>query len=401
MATPDAPRPLSALGARVGDAAAALPEAERTALLLRDRDRVGYERIAEAAGVPVEAVPDLLVAARLAVREAVRDVESPPAKTPECAEARRRLTRRQDGEGVEGEDASWLEAHLAGCDACRLARRALREGALAAQAWDGVVPEDPHRGGTVLDEEDFVGGLPDFVPGPPAPRRGHDRVESRALPVRRNSAGIGSPPPGRDGVRTAVPQRDRPAPPRRGRSRVTGMLAAGAIAAGLAAVALVVVTAEAPSSASDGGAVAEPAATTEPVALQRQGLTQQERLDRRRAAARRAARREARRLARLRAERRRDALAERAAAARAPEITPARPTVPTATAAGPQPSAMPIPAPEARQRARLEPVRTPAPPPVAQTTPAPESTPDPSPTPQAVVTAPPPTPAATAAPATG
>ena len=72
MATLDAPRPFDALAARVAGAAAALPERERLALVMREREGAGYEAIAAALELDVSDVPDLLVTARLAVREAVR-----------------------------------------------------------------------------------------------------------------------------------------------------------------------------------------------------------------------------------------------------------------------------------------------------------------------------------------
>src|SRR3954447_13301001 len=108
MATLDAARPYDALAARVATAAAALPEPERRALLLREREDASYEAIASALEVGVEHVPELLVTARMAVREAVRHAPSPPLRTAHCEDARRLLALRQDREYLSREEVEWL-----------------------------------------------------------------------------------------------------------------------------------------------------------------------------------------------------------------------------------------------------------------------------------------------------
>src|SRR4051794_18236762 len=96
--TAEAPRPLAALTARVGAAADALPERERTALALCEREGAGYGDIAGALGLEPDAVPALLLAARTGVRAGVRGSVPPPMATPACPRARRLLTMRHDGE---------------------------------------------------------------------------------------------------------------------------------------------------------------------------------------------------------------------------------------------------------------------------------------------------------------
>jgi hypothetical protein len=141
--TTGAPRPLEALAARVAAVAGELPDRERTALALREREGARYEDIAAALGVEPAEVPGLLVAARLEVSRRVRQAPLPPLASADCAEARALLAMRQDGELHDPERVAWLRSHVEGCASCQGARRALVEASLACRAWDGGMAVAP------------------------------------------------------------------------------------------------------------------------------------------------------------------------------------------------------------------------------------------------------------------
>jgi hypothetical protein len=138
-----APRPLEALAARVAAVAGELPDRERAALALREREGARYEDIAGALGVEPAEVPGLLVAARLEVSRRVRHAPLPPLASADCMEARALLAMRQDGELDDPERVAWLRSHVDGCASCQGARRALVEASLACRAWDGGVAVAP------------------------------------------------------------------------------------------------------------------------------------------------------------------------------------------------------------------------------------------------------------------
>jgi hypothetical protein len=138
-----APRPLEALAARVAAVAGELPDRERAALALREREGARYEDIAAALGVEPAEVPGLLVAARLEVSRRVRHAPLPPLASADCMEARALLAMRQDGELDDPERVAWLRSHVDGCASCQGARRALVEASLACRAWDGGMAVAP------------------------------------------------------------------------------------------------------------------------------------------------------------------------------------------------------------------------------------------------------------------
>src|SRR4051794_19217352 len=150
MAAPDATRPHDALAARVAGAAAALPEAERTALRRRELDGRGYAEIGAELGIEPAQVAPLLVRARLKVREAVRHAPAPPEPTEHCADARAVLCLRQDGGPVSRGELERLREHVDGCDPCRLTRRALREASLACRSWQQGQAAPAVGGGATL-----------------------------------------------------------------------------------------------------------------------------------------------------------------------------------------------------------------------------------------------------------
>ncbi|HVL96826.1 MAG TPA: zf-HC2 domain-containing protein, partial [Solirubrobacteraceae bacterium] len=135
--------PLAALEARVSAVAGALPERERRALALRERDGAGYSAIASALDVPARDVPALLWRARLAVRDGVRAAPLPAATSDACPRARRLLTLQQDGELTDHDAMVWLREHVQDCGSCRAVRRALREASLAFRAAPEVGADRP------------------------------------------------------------------------------------------------------------------------------------------------------------------------------------------------------------------------------------------------------------------
>src|SRR5437667_11928778 len=88
----------------------ALPETQRTALLLREIDALSYEQIAQAMETTVPSVKSLLVRARISLAEAAE------ARRLSCEEVRHEL-----GEAAEGliKLSAPARRHVRGCDRCR------------------------------------------------------------------------------------------------------------------------------------------------------------------------------------------------------------------------------------------------------------------------------------------
>jgi Sigma-70, region 4 len=110
-------------------ASARLPERQREALELRDREQRSYEEIAAALEMSVGAVAQLISRARINLYDELRGTalaSVPPS--PDCARALSLIAAREDGQ-LDGhpEDAAWLDAHLADCDRCRLGAEQTRE----------------------------------------------------------------------------------------------------------------------------------------------------------------------------------------------------------------------------------------------------------------------------------
>src|SRR5579875_1792834 len=95
----------------------ALPETQRTALLLREIDALPYEQIADVMDTTIPSVKSLLVRARVALAEAAE------ARALSCGEVRVQL-------GEEAEGLTKLSApvrrHLRSCDRCRAFRKQLK-----------------------------------------------------------------------------------------------------------------------------------------------------------------------------------------------------------------------------------------------------------------------------------
>jgi RNA polymerase sigma factor (sigma-70 family) len=109
----------------------ALPETQRTALLLREIDALSYEQIAQAMETTVPSVKSLLVRARISLAEAAE------ARKLSCEEVRLEL-----GEVAEGllKLSAPARRHVRDCTRCRSFKRQLRENNHAMAAIFPVGP---------------------------------------------------------------------------------------------------------------------------------------------------------------------------------------------------------------------------------------------------------------------
>jgi RNA polymerase sigma factor (sigma-70 family) len=88
----------------------ALPETQRTALLLREMDALSYDEIAEAMATTLPSVKSLLVRARVSLAEAAE------ARLLTCEEVRVELGQVAAG---LGRTSSLVRRHLRNCERCR------------------------------------------------------------------------------------------------------------------------------------------------------------------------------------------------------------------------------------------------------------------------------------------
>src|SRR4051794_36509626 len=95
----------------------ALPEAQRSALIIRELEGLSYEELGTALGVTVPAVKSLLVRARSGLAEAAE------ARDTDCARIREELALAVDR---PGRPPRLLRDHLRVCESCRAHRQALR-----------------------------------------------------------------------------------------------------------------------------------------------------------------------------------------------------------------------------------------------------------------------------------
>lgn len=120
---------------------------EREALALRELLGLGYDEIADVAGVERDAVAPLLARARLHLRAALRGAATPQPPCDERERALRTIALRQDGEAVPAADDDWLIDHLGHCRGCRQSHAAMLEASACYRAWASPeVPSDPVAG---------------------------------------------------------------------------------------------------------------------------------------------------------------------------------------------------------------------------------------------------------------
>jgi RNA polymerase sigma factor (sigma-70 family) len=97
----------------------ALPEQQRSALIIRELEGLSYDDLATTLGVTVPAVKSLLVRARSGLAEAAE------ARDTDCAQIRHELALAVDR---PGRPPRLLRDHLRECSSCRAHRQALRHG---------------------------------------------------------------------------------------------------------------------------------------------------------------------------------------------------------------------------------------------------------------------------------
>lgn len=139
---------------QVHDAALRLPERQRQALTRLEAEQQSYEEIAAAMGIGRGSVAQLIARARINLYDELRGTPLASAvPSAECERALPLIAAREDGQledGPGGEEATWLDAHLVGCERCRLAVEQMGEAAVshrAAEAASAVVtlPEPTPR----------------------------------------------------------------------------------------------------------------------------------------------------------------------------------------------------------------------------------------------------------------
>ena len=124
----------------VRQASLRLPERQRNALELREGKGLSYEQIAATLGTGSGSVAQLLERARINLYDELRGtaLASVAAPSAECERALPLIAARQDRElASSSDDAAWLDAHLSGCDRCRLAAEQMSD---ASALFRGEAP---------------------------------------------------------------------------------------------------------------------------------------------------------------------------------------------------------------------------------------------------------------------
>jgi RNA polymerase sigma factor (sigma-70 family) len=111
-----------------------LPEAQRSALLMREMEGLSYEELAGALDTTVPAIKSLLVRARIGLVEAVE------ARETACVEIREQLLAAYD-KGVRA--SGQARRHMRECDGCREYRTALRG---VQRSFAALTPAGPALG---------------------------------------------------------------------------------------------------------------------------------------------------------------------------------------------------------------------------------------------------------------
>ncbi len=150
---------LAATRDQVRAANAALPARQREVLALRELEQLSYEQIGEIVGLNGNAVAQLISRARIRLRDLLRGgaLESLAASSPDCERALPTLARLQDAQGSSGEELDWVQAHVAGCETCRLSRAAMEEAGLSYRALGPIVALAWLRHTTIARAADLVG----------------------------------------------------------------------------------------------------------------------------------------------------------------------------------------------------------------------------------------------------
>jgi RNA polymerase sigma-70 factor (ECF subfamily) len=135
---PDRKLLLEAQQEEIREANLRLPERQREALALRELEELSYDEIAAIMEMNRNSVAQLISRARINLRDELRGtaLASIALTSPECERALPLIAMREDDQLADGSgDAVWLDAHLAGCDSCRLGTEAMQEAGASYRAW--------------------------------------------------------------------------------------------------------------------------------------------------------------------------------------------------------------------------------------------------------------------------
>ena len=122
----------------VRDANLRLPERQREALALRELEGLSYDEIAAIIEVNPDSVAKLIYRGRVNLSDELHGtaLAAVAAPSPECERALPLIAARQDGQLEAGSaDDAWLDAHLRGCERCRLGVDAMEEADASYRAW--------------------------------------------------------------------------------------------------------------------------------------------------------------------------------------------------------------------------------------------------------------------------
>jgi RNA polymerase sigma-70 factor (ECF subfamily) len=131
-ATPDAPQE------EIRDANMRLPERQREALAMLGLGELSYEEIAASIEMTPDAIAKLISRARLNLSDDLHGtaLAAVAAPSPECERALPLIATRDDGQlDASSDEDRWLDAHLAGCERCRLCVNAMQEADASYRAW--------------------------------------------------------------------------------------------------------------------------------------------------------------------------------------------------------------------------------------------------------------------------
>jgi RNA polymerase sigma factor (sigma-70 family) len=120
---------------------ARLPERQREALALRELEEMSYDDIAAVMDMNRNSVAQLISRARISLRDELRGtaLASIAASSPDCERALPLIAMRDDRQlAHDSPDAAWLDAHMAGCDTCRLSLEAMQEAGTSYRAWSPI-----------------------------------------------------------------------------------------------------------------------------------------------------------------------------------------------------------------------------------------------------------------------
>lgn len=126
----------------IRDANMRLPEHQREALALRELEQLPYGEIAAILETSPDSVAKLISRARINLSDDLHGTSLAAVAAPSagCERALPLIAAREDGQLEAGsEDDARLEAHLAGCERCRLAVEAMREAGASYRAWAPIV----------------------------------------------------------------------------------------------------------------------------------------------------------------------------------------------------------------------------------------------------------------------